>query len=69
MNVNSILRHFVNRHSGLASQVANEYTRMAQFIDAALPEGAEKSVALRQLLVSKDAAVRAAYDQMEGFSG
>jgi hypothetical protein len=69
VDVNSALRHFTNRHTGLAQQVAEFYDLLAEDLDGMLPNGAEKSFALRQLLVSKDAAVRAAYDAMEGFGG
>lgn len=40
--------------------VAREFQLMADFLNKTLPESAEKSVALRKLLESKDAAVRAA---------
>jgi hypothetical protein len=62
--VNDILRHFKNRHRGLAAQVADYYVLLAADLDQNLPDGDEKSVALRKLLESKDAAVRAAYDLM-----
>jgi hypothetical protein len=66
--MSDMLRHFKNRHSGLAHQVAEFYVLLAEDLENTLPEGAEKSFALRQLLVSKDAAVRAAYDEMEGWT-
>jgi hypothetical protein len=58
-----ILRYFDWKH--LPSHlkfVAQRYEEIARQMDYILPPGAEKSVALRKLLESKDAAVRAALD-------
>ena len=41
-------------------EVAEEFYFMAQYLDRVIPTSAEKSVALRKLLESKDAAIRAA---------
>lgn len=41
-------------------EVAEEFYFMAQYLDRVIPTSAEKSVALRKLLESKDSAVRAA---------
>lgn len=56
-----ILRYFAYAHlpQHLAA-VSQPFAELAQEIDSHLPDGAEKSVALRKLLESKDAAVRAA---------
>jgi len=39
--------------------VSREFAKMAEFIVVTLPRNAERTVALRKLLESKDAAVRA----------
>lgn len=44
--------------------VVAEFAQLAQYIADYLPAGPEQSVALRKLLESKDAAVRAALDGM-----
>lgn len=44
------------------------FAELAEWLDAELPGGPEKSTALRKLLESKDAAVRAALDLTEGVS-
>lgn len=58
-----ILRYFSYDHlpTHLQHLSANFYN-FARFLDAILPNGPEKSVALRKLLESKDAAVRSALD-------
>lgn len=43
--------------------VSVRFCTLAIFIDNDLPDGAEKSTALRKLLEAKDAAVRAALDK------
>ena len=58
-----ILRYFRYDHlpENLAA-VSKPFYDLAHDIDHTLPGGPEKSVALRKLLESKDAAVRAALD-------
>ncbi len=55
-----IIRYFDFRHlpQGSLRDTSALYTRMAGTLDELLPDGPEKSVALRKLLESKDAAVR-----------
>lgn len=62
--MHTLLRYFQITHlpSGPLRQVAGMYTDLAHDVDRLLPDGAEKTVALRKLLESKDAAVRAALD-------
>lgn len=59
-----IMRYFDHRHlkDGPLRDVSKEYTEMAEKLDKFLPAGPEKSEALRDLLKSKDSAVRAALD-------
>jgi hypothetical protein len=40
--------------------VSRQFYDLAMYVDAELPESAESTFALRQLLLAKDAAVRAA---------
>ena len=64
MNKNSILRYFTYDH--LTHPVLRDTSKLfhdlAGTLDAQLPDGPEKSVALRKILESKDAAVRSALD-------
>ncbi len=56
-----ILRYFEFAHLPERLQgVSQPYYQMAHHLDLELPSNAEKTVALRKLLESKDAAVRAA---------
>ncbi|MBP7630169.1 MAG: hypothetical protein KA758_06925 [Acidimicrobiales bacterium] len=56
-----IMRYFEYGHLPEAlAAVSRPFCELAQHIDQNLPGGPEKSVALRKLLESKDAAVRAA---------
>lgn len=66
-----IMKYFdYSRHrDGLAKDIFAMFTVLAEAVDSSLPDGAEKSVALRHLLEGKDAAVRAAYDLMEAEDG
>ena len=58
-----IMRYFEYSHLPPKLQaVSNQFYQVANWVDIALPEGAEKSTALRKLLEAKDAAVRAALD-------
>lgn len=58
-----ILRYFAYDHLPLNLQeVSAPFCALAVQIENTLPRGPEKSVALRKLLESKDAAVRAALD-------
>lgn len=60
---NQILRYFAYQHLPTPLQrVSQVFHTLAETIDSELPDGPEKSVALRKLLESKDAAVRAALD-------
>lgn len=62
----SILRYFEYAHLPAHLQpVSAIFHKAARQIDAELPAGSEKSVALRKLLEAKDAAVRAALDLKE----
>lgn len=58
-----ILRYFSTTHlpAGLRS-VSENFAELARFVDLSLPDGSEKTVALRKILEGKDAAVRAALD-------
>ena len=59
-----ILRYFAHAHlpDGILRDTSEEFGVLARKVDNSLPDGAEKSVALRKLLQAKDAAVRAALD-------
>ena len=56
-----ILRFFEYEHlpAGVLQDTSKFFHTLAHVIEAHLPTGAEKAVALRKLLESKDAAVRA----------
>ena len=57
----SIIKFFAWEHLPPKLQdISKPFGELAHIIEADLPEGAERSVALRKLLESKDAAVRAA---------
>lgn len=58
-----IMRYFEYAHlpENLAV-VSRQFFTVAAWVDGSLPDGAEKSTALRKLLEAKDAAVRAALD-------
>lgn len=64
---NPILRYFSYAHlpTLVLRGVAEPFFLLAHVLDDSLPNGPEKSVALRKLLESKDAAVRAALDLAE----
>lgn len=56
-----ILRYFVYEHLPfMLREVSAPFSTMVWRLERSLPSGPEKSVALRKLLESKDAAVRAA---------
>ena len=58
-----IIRYFEYKHLPEHLQlVSSGFAALAADLDDRLPDGPEKSVALRKLLESKDAAVRAALD-------
>lgn len=59
-----ILRYFEFAHlrDGPLRDTSSMFHELAVELDSSLPDGAEKSTALRKLLESKDAAVRAALD-------
>ena len=58
-----ILRYFTSEHLPEVQQyVCEQYKVLAEQMNAQLPDSAEKTVALRKLLESKDAAVRASLD-------
>ena len=64
-----ILRFFTFGHlPPYLQRVSQPYHDMAMMLEEKLPDGPEKSVALRKLLESKDAAVRAAVDSRD-FNG
>ena len=58
------MRYFDHRHlkPGPLRDVSKEYTEMEEKLYKFLPDGPEKSEALRDLLKSKDSAVRSALD-------
>ena len=59
--INPIMKFFAYGHlPENLKAVSKPYSDMAEHLDGVLPDSAEKSVALRKLLESKDAAVRAA---------
>lgn len=61
MAKNPIMRYFAYAHLPADLRVVSgSFAALALRLDADLPDGPEKSVALRKLLESKDAAVRAA---------
>lgn len=58
-----ILKHFKAKHLPIELRaVARPFEDMANTLDALLPEGPEKSTALRKLLESLDCVIRAAVD-------
>lgn len=62
-----IMRWFDWRHlSGYPAEVSSWFESTAVRVNLNLPDGPEKSTALRKLLEAKDAAVRAALDKGEG---
>lgn len=62
-----ILRYFsvVHLKPGPLRQTSAPFADLAVALDEALPDSAEKTVALRKLLEAKDSAVRAALDLLE----
>ena len=63
MLLSPILKYFTFGHlSPYLQRVAQPYHALAMAMEEELPSGPEKSTALRKLLESKDAAVRAALD-------
>lgn len=63
-----MLRYFAYRHlpDGLMQEVSMMFSSLAQQLCKELPRSPERTVALRKLLESKDAAVRAALDIVHG---
>ena len=62
-NINPIIRYFDYGHlPAHLQEVSMPFSQLAHHIDETLANGPEKSTALRKLLESKDAAVRAALD-------
>lgn len=58
-----LIRYFATEHlPAHLERTSQPFQQMAHTIDAQLPEGPEKGVALRKLLEAKDAAVRSALD-------
>lgn len=57
-----IMRYFTYDHlaNERLKEVSKQFSDIANWVDANLPETAESTVALRKLLEAKDAAVRAA---------
>lgn len=62
-----ILRYFAYEHlpEGPLRDTSAKFAALAADVDETLPNGPEKSTALRKLLEAKDAAVRAALDLLE----
>jgi len=63
----STLRYFAYDHlrDGKLRDTSRRFHELAHELDALLPDGPEKAVALRKLLEGKDAAVRATLDIKE----
>jgi hypothetical protein len=59
-----LLRYFTHDHlrEGPLKETSHRFQTLALDLDRSLPEGSEKTQALRKLLESKDAAVRSALD-------
>lgn len=58
-----IMRYFAHEHLPENLQgVSRQFRNLAWWTEDNLPDGPEKSVALRKLLEAKDAAVRSALD-------
>ncbi|WP_350269328.1 hypothetical protein AAFP32_12095 [Brevibacterium sp. CBA3109] len=59
-----IMRYFEFAHlrDGPLRDTSSMFYELAVELDSSLPDGAEKSTALRKLLEAKDAAVRGALD-------
>lgn len=72
-----LLKYFAFDHlpAGVLRETSMKFHALAVELDELLPDGSEKSVALRKLLEAKDAAVRSALDLraperwMEKFGG
>lgn len=64
MSSTPIMRYFDHRHlaEGPMRDISKEFTEFAEKLDRYLPNGPEKSTALRKLLEAKDSAVRASLD-------
>jgi len=61
-----IMKYFKFDHlPGFLQEVSKPIGELAQQMDAALPDGAEKSAGLRKLLEAKDCLVRAALDKAD----
>lgn len=59
--MSQILRYFEHEHlPAPLALVSRQFYDLAHYLEGLLPDGPEKTVALRKLLESKDAAVRAA---------
>lgn len=65
--MHSLRRYFVYEHlpAGPLKVTSARFAHLAGELDAELPDGPEKTVALRKLLEAKDAGVRAALDIKE----
>ena len=62
-----LLRYFSHDHlKRPLKSVSEQFAGLASWLDARLPDGSEKTVALRKLLEAKDAAVRSVLDLPEG---
>lgn len=59
-----LMRYFEFQHlpEGILRDTSMRFSNLACDIDAELPNGSEKTMALRKLLEAKDAAVRSALD-------
>ncbi|MBL5975386.1 MAG: hypothetical protein D3X82_16960 [Candidatus Leucobacter sulfamidivorax] len=62
--MNPIMKYFAFEHlrEGPLRDTSAKFAALAADVDETLPNGPEKSTALRKLLEAKDAAVRAALD-------
>ena len=66
--MHQLMRYFTYEHlpQGPLKETSIRFHFLAADLDETLPDGAEKTVALRTLLEAKDAGVRAALDIKEG---
>ena len=64
--MNTIMRYFQFDHlqGEIQRFIAEQFYSFAHSLESELPDGAEKTVALRRLLESKDAAIRASLDMV-----
>lgn len=66
-NNHPLMRYFAFQHlpEGILRDTSMRFSNLACDLDAELPNGSEKTTAMRKLLEAKDAAVRSALDLVE----